>query len=111
VPSEKSESALVFEDESHTGTDLVHFGDSPGVFMPGEKVAISELDYATEKDATDRVKELGLPLKKTTVPVGEGKAPVRENHAPSEEEARAAAEEPKHAAAEAKPDDKPKDEN
>jgi hypothetical protein len=107
MPDAKTEPAVVFDDESHTGTDLVHFGDSPGVFMPDEPVAVSELEYASEKDAADRVKELGLPLKKTTVTVGKGKAPARENHALSEDEARAAADTPKPAA-EAKPDE-PKD--
>jgi hypothetical protein len=84
VPSEKSESAFVFQDESHTGTDLVHFGGYPGVFVPGEKVAVSELEFDTAKDATDRANELGLPLEKTTVTAGKGKMVARENHAPSD---------------------------
>jgi hypothetical protein len=109
VPPANSESAFVFDDPSHTGTDLVHFGDSPGVFMPGEKVAISELEFASEKDAADAVEERGLPLKKTTVTVGKGKATARENHVLSEDEARAAADTSKPAA-EAKPDE-PKDES
>lgn len=80
----------MFEDESHSGTDLVHFGGFPGVYVPGEKVSVSELEFATVKDATDRADELGVPLKRTTVAVGKGPLAARENHALSETEARAA---------------------
>jgi hypothetical protein len=84
VPSEKSESAFVFNDESHTGTDLVHFGDFPGVYVPGEPVALTEIEFDSPKEATDRAKELGIPLAKTTVAAGEGKMAARENRAPSD---------------------------
>jgi hypothetical protein len=84
MPEGKTEPAVVFQDDSHTGTDLVHFGGYPGVFMPGKKVAVTEIEFDDPKDAVDRAKELGLPLEKTTVAVGRGKMVARENHAPSD---------------------------
>jgi hypothetical protein len=85
--------ALVLDAEAagYSGTDAVHFGDFPGVWAPGQPVAVSELGFDTEKDALARVKELGLPLREVQVDAGSARMPDRPNHAPAEP---AAAEEP-----------------
>jgi hypothetical protein len=88
VAESKTEPAVVFKDESHSGTDVVHFGGYPGVFVPGEKVAVSELEFDTAKEATDQADELGLPLEKTTVAVGKGKMVARDNRAASDADVR-----------------------
>jgi hypothetical protein len=83
----KRETAFVFEDESYAGSDLVHFGGFPGVFMPGQAVAASELGFDTISDAQERADELGLPVKRTTVAAGKGKPAERVNHMPNQLEA------------------------
>jgi hypothetical protein len=78
--------ALVLDAEAagYSGTDAVHFGDFPGVWTPGQPVAVSELGFDTDKDALAAVKTLGLPLREVSVEQGSAPMPERPNHAPFE---------------------------
>lgn len=91
-----NETAFVLDDEGLAGGGPVNLAGFPGMWTPGEPIAASEFIRAgafdTVEEMRDRVRELGMPLKETSV--GEGTAPMtgRANHAPNSEEAAAAKE-------------------
>lgn len=83
--------AYVLDADDLAGSEAVTFPGFPGVWTPGEPIAAAEFVKAGAFDSVDemgdRVAELGLPLKQTTVADGEGLMPARENHLPSQEQA------------------------
>jgi hypothetical protein len=85
--AESKVTAFVLPTEAVVGTDAVHFGGFPGIWVPGQPVEVTELGFASLQDARERRDELGLPLKETKVAVGKGAMPERENHAPNQREA------------------------
>ena len=66
-----SEPALVLPVDAVASTSDTYWPDFPGVFTPGQPIAISALGFETLKDAEAAAKELGLPLKRSTVEVPE----------------------------------------
>jgi hypothetical protein len=62
------ETAYVLPDEPGAIQEYQSFGGFPGRFLPGEPVSVSSLGLDA-KTAAALVKDLGLPLKKTSVAV------------------------------------------
>lgn len=63
--AESKETAYVLPEDAMPTTEAQVFPGFNGVFFPGEPVAVTDLGY-TATEAAALVKELGLPLKKTT---------------------------------------------
>lgn len=68
------------EAAGYTGGEALHFGGFPGVWSPGQPVAVSELGFESEQDALDRARELELPLREVRVDEGSAPMPARPNH-------------------------------
>lgn len=84
--------ALILTEEmaaerGYMGSGPFTFPDAfPGVWVPGEPVALSELGFATQDDADEALEASEVPLEWTDVDEGEG-IPERDNHAASMEQA------------------------
>lgn len=81
--------ALVLDADAagYSGGEAVHFGGFPGVWAPGQPIAITELGFDSERDARDAVKALELPLREVSVDAGSAPMPERSNHHVSEADA------------------------
>lgn len=62
--SDKETAYELKADSGVTSTDGVHFGGVPGVYRPGEPVAVSDMGL-TPGEAATIVKDQAAPLKKT----------------------------------------------
>lgn len=83
--------AYVLPETAVAGTAAVNLPGFPGMWIPGQPIAVDELvSYGgfADADALDaRVEELGLPLEKTEVTGDDGSMPLPPNHIQSREEA------------------------
>lgn len=79
--SAKTETAFVLPVEAAGASgEPVHFGGFPGVWFPGQPIAVSELGFASVKEARAARSELAGALVEKTVKVGSAPMPQVENH-------------------------------
>lgn len=77
----KSETAFVLPAAAVGGSsEPVHFGGFPGVWTPGEPIAVSELGFATVKEAREAKNDLAADLVEKTVKAGSAPMPAADNH-------------------------------
>ena len=88
---ESQETAFVLPEDQAPTTEQQVLGQFPGRYVPGQPVALRELPFADEDEATSAVEDAGLPLERTEVPAGEGAMLPDQTRAPNQEEAAAAA--------------------
>ncbi|MGH8984921.1 MAG: hypothetical protein ACRDY6_13745 [Acidimicrobiia bacterium] len=75
---------LVLPAEAVSSSEAQVFGGFPGVYVPGEAVAIETLGL-TRDEARERVKELGLPLKEARAEAPEAEQAAAVEEAPASE--------------------------
>lgn len=80
----KTETAFVLPAEAVAGSsEPVHFGGGfPGVWYPGQPIAVSELGFPTLAAAREAKKTLAPDLVEKTVKTGSAPMPEIENHIP-----------------------------
>jgi len=81
----------VLPQEAVSGTAAVNLPGFPGMWTPGEPIAVSEIAryglFESEQAVLDRADELGLPLERVEVADSAGDMPFPPNHIPSAVEA------------------------
>lgn len=83
-----TETAFVLPEDAVAGSHgPVHFGGFPGVWYPGQPIAVAELGFPTGSAAREAKKLYAPDLVEKSVKTGSAQMPPRENHIPATEPA------------------------
>lgn len=77
-------------EDAVSGTAAVTFAGFPGIWTPGQPIAVAELarhGALSQDEVGEKVEELGLPLEPAEVGADEGAMPMPPNHRASRDEA------------------------